>query len=157
MNCVACSRVHFSSFLGDIGSTEDLTISDTDTEEHLAQTEKEVYHRIRGGRRKFKALNKKCWLSRLPSLCHGKAGPSLVVKLCSHWRKAIVVVHALLRQACLFTPGSTPRALCLICALRLSMHRMLVLFVVRGEDVFQVLGGGWSHPVILRKALVRNI
>ena len=157
MNCAACSRVHFSSFLGDIGGSEDLTISDTGGEGHLTQTEKAVYHRIREGKRNFKALNKRFWLSRVPSLCHGKASPSLVVQLCSHWRKAVAVVHALLRQACLFTPGSTPRELCLICALRLSMHRMLVLLVVRGEDVFQMLGGGWSHPVILRKALVRNI
>ena len=157
MNCVACSRAHFSSFIGDTGGTEDLTISDTGTEGHLAQTEKAVYHRIREGKRNFKALNKQFWLSRLPSLCHGKTSPSLVVQLCSHWRKAIVVVHTLLRQACLFKPGSAPKTICLICALRLSMRRMLVLFVVRGEDVFQVLGGGWSHPVIVREALVRAI
>ena len=157
MNCVACSRVHFYSFLGDTGGTEDLKTSYTGTEGHVVQTEKAVYHRLREGKRNFKALSKQFWLSRLPSLCHGKASPSLVVQLCSHWRKAIVVVHTLLRQACLFKPGSAPKAICLICALRLSMRRMLVLFVVRGEAAFQVLGGGWSHPVIVREALVKAI
>ena len=144
---------------GDVGGTGDLqSVSDTGTEEYVFQIEKAIFQRFKEGRRNFHACGRDFWLSRIPDLCKGNASPSVVEQLCQAWRKPIVVAHVLMRQACLFIPGSTPKAICLTCSLRLSMHRMLLLLVVRGDEVFQVmLRGGRRRPVILSKALLESL
>ena len=157
MICVACFRLHMKA-PGDLGGTQDLVISETGTEEYMSQIEKGLFQRFKEGRRNFQACGRYFWLSRIPALCRGHARPSVVVQLCTRWRKPIVVAHVLMHQACLFLPGSTPKAICLTCSLRLSMHRMLLLLVVRGDEVFQVmLRGNRRRPVILSKALLESL
>ena len=157
MICVVCSRAHVPAPAGDVGGTGDLqSISDTGTEEYVFQIEKAIFQRFKEGRRNFHACGRDFWLSRIPELCHGIASPSVVEQLCRARRKPIVVAHVLMRQACLFLPGNLrPKAICLICSLRLCMLRMLVLLVVREDEVFQVIRRG-RQPVRLRKTLVGN-
>ena len=130
MICVACFRAHVPAPAGDVGGTGDLqTVSDTGTEEYVFQIEKTLFQRFKEGRRNFHACGRDFWLSRIPDLCQGNASPSVVEQLCRARRRPIVVAPVLMRQACLFLPGNlTPKAICLICSLRLCMHRMLVLF-----------------------------
>ena len=135
---------------GDVGGTPELQIvSDTGTEEYLSQIEKVLFQRFKDGRRNFRMCGRAFWLSRIPGLCRSNASPSVIEELCQAWRKPIVVAHVLMFQACLFLPGcNRPRAICLTCSLRLCMHRMLVLLVVREGEVFQVVRRG-RRPIPL--------
>ena len=158
MICVACFKTHVAAPEADVGGTGDLeTVSDTGTQEYVFQIEKTLFQRFREHRRNFHACGRDFWLSRIPDLCKGNASPSVVEQLCQAWRKPIVVAHVLMCQACLFIPGDTrPKAICLTCSLRLCMHGMLVLLVVREEELFQVVRRG-CRPVPLSKALIESL
>ena len=143
---------------GDLGGTQDLVISETGTEDYMLQIEQNLFQRFKEGRRNFHVCGKHFWLSRIPALCRGHATPSVVGQLCQAGGNSIVVAHVLMRQACLFLPGSTPKAICLTCALRLSTHRMVLLLVVRGDEVFQAVHRGRGcRPIPLSKALLESL